>query len=302
MSRGLVIVVAVAGFLFHAAAVPYKSFHHPQTILLSNINTNTNIKQLEGSRRVHQLRFNTIPALPLSSSNKEESMDDAVATAKANDEKHFHRMASAPLLERLQHHLEHLHRQFEEVEDLGADVDKVVEGHASKDPGTNVDDKLEGHASNLLEEVEDHALNLADIIHSLNQTISNIEASQLPTEEARKIFSSITLALAKLDKGGAGLASGLEVVQREDDEERKNQHKEKVVDKVKEKEKEHEEKVVDKVKEEKHKEKVIDKMKDEEHNEEVVDKVKEEVEKVEATLADGLSIFAGWPNFCKILW
>ena len=225
-------------------------------------------------------------------------MDDAVATAKANDEKHFHRMASAPLLERLQHHLEHLHRQLEEVEDLGADVDKVVEGHASKDPGTNVDDKLEGHASNLLEEVEDHALNLADIIHSLNQTISNIEASQLPTEEARKIFSSITLSLAKLDKGGAGLASGLEVVQREDDEERKNQHEEKVVDKVREKEKEHEEK---------HKEKVIDKMKDEEHNEEVVDKVKEEVEKVEvekveATLADGLSIFAGWPNFCKILW
>ena len=74
---------------------------------------------------------------------------------------------------------------------------------------------------------------------------------------------------------------------------------------MKVKEKEHEEmveKLVDKVKEEKHKEKVIDKMKDEEHNEEVVDKVKEEVEKVEATLADGLSIFAGWPNFCKILW
>ena len=303
MSRGLVIVVAVLGFLFHAAAVPYKSFHHPQTILLSNISTNTNTEQLEGSRRVHQFRFNTFPALPLTSSNKEESMDDAIAIAKANDEERFHRMASAPLLERLQHHLEHLHKQLGEVEDLGADVDKVVEGHhASKDPGTNVDDKLEGHASNLLEEVEDHALNLADIIHSLNQTISNIEASQLPTEEARKIFSSITLALAKLDKGGAGLASGLEVVQREDDEERKNQHKEKVVDKVKEKEKEHEEKVVDKVKEEKHKEKVIDKMKDEEHNEEVVDKVKEEVEKVEATLADGLSIFAGWPNFCKILW
>ena len=233
-------------------------------------------------------------------------MDDAIAIAKANDEERFHRMASAPLLERLQHHLEHLHKQLGEVEDLGADVDKVVEGHhASKDPGTNVDDKLEGHASNLLEEVEDHALNLADIIHSLNQTISNIEASQLPTEEARKIFSSITLALAKLDKGGAGLASGLEVVQREDDEGGKNQHEEKVVDKVKVKEKEHEEmveKLVDKVKEEKHKEKVIDKMKDEEHNEEVVDKVKEEVEKVEATLADGLSIFAGWPNFCKILW
>ena len=231
-------------------------------------------------------------------------MDDAIAIAKANDEERFHRMASAPLLERLQHHLEHLHRQFEEVEDLGADVDKVVEGHASKDPGTNVDDKLEGHAPYPLEELDDHAhtLNLADIIHSLNQTISNIEPSQLPTEEARKIFSSITLALAKLDLGGAGQASGLEVVQREDDEERKNQHKEKVVDKVKEKEKEHEEKVVDKVKEEKHKEKVIDKMKDEEHNEEVVDKVKEEVEKVEATLADGLSIFAGWPNFCKILW
>ena len=308
MSRGLVVVMAVAGFLFHAAAVPYKNFHHPQTILLSNINTNTNTEQLEGSRRVHQLRFNTIPALPLSSSNKEESMDDAVATAKANDEKHFHRMASAPLLERLQHHLEHLHKQLGEVEDLGADVDKVVEGHASKDPGTNVDDKLEGHASNLLEEVEDHALNLADIIHSLNQTISNIEPSQLPTEEARKIFSSITLSLAKLDPGGAGLASGLEDVQRrQDDEERKNQQEEKVVDKVKVKEKEHEEKVenvVDKVKEEKHKEKVIDKMKDEEHNEEVVDKVKEEVEKVEveATLADGLSIFAGWPNFCKILW
>ena len=225
-------------------------------------------------------------------------MDDAVANAKANDEKHFHRMASAPLLERLQHHLEHLHRQFEEVEDLGADVDKVVEGHASKDPGTNVDDKLEGHASNLLEEVEDHALNLADIIHSLNQTISNIEASQLPTEEARKIFSSITLALAKLDKGGAGLASGLEVVQREDDEGGKNQHEEKVVDKVKVKEKDHEEKVekvVDKVKEEKHKEKVVDKVKEEEEH-------KEEVEKLEATLADGLSIFAGWPNFCKILW
>ena len=235
-------------------------------------------------------------------------MDDAVATAKANDEKHFHRMASAPVLERLQHHLEHLHRQFEEVEDLGADVDKVVEGHASKDPGTNVDDKLEGHAPYPLEELDDHAhtLNLADIIHSLNQTISNIEPSQLPTEEARKIFSSITLSLAKLDPGGAGLASGLEDVQRrQDDEERKNQQEEKVVDKVKVKEKEHEEmveKLVDKVKEEKHKEKVIDKMKDEEHNEEVVDKVKEEVEKVEATLADGLSIFAGWPNFCKILW
>ena len=221
-------------------------------------------------------------------------MDDAIAIAKANAEKRFHRMTSAPLLERLQHHLEHLHRQLEEVEDLGADVDKVVEGHASKDPGTNVDDKLEGHAPYPLEELDDHAhtLNLADIIHSLNQTISNIEASQLPTEEARKIFSSITLALAKLDKGGAGLASGLEVVQREDDEERKNQHKEKVVDKVKEKE--HEEKVVDKVKEEKHKEKVVDKVKEEEH--------KEEVEKVEANLADGLSIFAGWPNFCKILW
>ena len=89
MSRGLVIVVAVLGFLFHAAAVPYKSFHHPQTILLSNISKNTNTEQLEDSRRVHQLRFNTIPALPLSSSNKEESMDDAVANAKANDEKHF---------------------------------------------------------------------------------------------------------------------------------------------------------------------------------------------------------------------
>ena len=226
-------------------------------------------------------------------------MDDAIAIAKANDEERFHRMASAPLLERLQHHLEHLHRQLEEVEDLGADVDKVVEGHASKDPGTNVDDKLEGHASNLLEEVEDHALNLADIIHSLNQTISNIEPSQLPTEEARKIFSSITLSLAKLDPGGAGLASGLEDVQRrQDDEERKNQQEEKVVDKVKVKEKEHEEmveKLVDKVKEEKHKEKVVDKVKEEEEH-------KEEVEKLEATLADGLSIFAGWPNFCKILW
>ena len=206
-------------------------------------------------------------------------MDDAIAVAKANNEKRFHRMASAPVLERLQHHLEHLHRQLEEVEDLGADVDKVVEGHASKDPGTNVDDKLEGHASNPLEELDDHALNLADIIHSLNQTISNIEPSQLPTEEARKIFSSITLSLAKLDPGGAGLASGLEDVQREDDEERKNQH---------------EEKVVDKVKEEKHKEKVVDKVKEEER--------KEEVEKVESNLADGLSIFAGWPNFCKILW
>ena len=228
-------------------------------------------------------------------------MDDAVANAKANDEKHFHRMASAPLLERLQHHLEHLHKQLGEVEDLGADVDKVVEGHhASKDPGTNVDDKLEGHASKILEEVEDHAhaLNLADIVHSLNQTISNIEPSQLPTEEARKIFGSITMSLTKLDPGGAGLASGLEDVQRrQDDEERKNQQEEKVVDKVKVKEKEHEEmveKLVDKVKEEKHKEKVVDKVKEEEH--------KEEVEKVEANLADGLSIFAGWPNFCKILW
>ena len=224
-------------------------------------------------------------------------MDDAIAVAKANNEKRFHRMASAPVLERLQHHLEHLHRQLEEVEDLGTNLIKLV-GHASKDPGTNVDDNLEGHSSNPLEEVEDHAhaLNLADIIHSLNQTISNIEPSQLPTEEARKIFSSITLSLAKLDPGGAGLASGLEVVQREeDDEERKNQHEEKVVDKVKEKEPEEKvEKVDDKLKEVEHKEKVVDKVKEEER--------KEEVEKVESNLADGLSIFAGWPNFCKILW
>ena len=216
-------------------------------------------------------------------------MDDAVATAKANDEKRFHRLASAPVLEQLQRHLEHLHRQLEEVEDLGANVDKVedpggnvdkvedlganvdkvVEDHASQDPGTNVDEKLEGHSSNLLEEVEDHAiaLNLADIVQSLNQTMSNIEASQLPTEEARKIFGLITLALAKLDP----------------DEEKNNQHEEKVVNKVKERE--HEEKM----------EKVeaieVNKVKEEEHE-----------EKVEANLADGLSIFAGWPNFCKILW
>ena len=199
-------------------------------------------------------------------------MDDAVATAKANYEKHFHRLASAPVLERLQRHLEHLHRQLEEAEDLGANVDKVVEDHASQDPGTNVDHKLEGHSSNLLVEVEDHAhaLNLADIVQSLNQTMSNIEASQLPTEEARKIFSLITLALAKLDP----------------DEEKNNQHEEKVVNKVKERE--HEEKM----------EKVeaieVNKVKEEEHE--------EKVGKVEANLADGLSIFAGWPNFCKILW
>ena len=209
-------------------------------------------------------------------------MDDAAAIAKANYEKHFHRLASAPVLEQLQRHLEHLHRQLEEaedlganvdkVEDLGANVDKVVEDHASQDPGTNVDEKLEGHSSNLLEEVEDHAiaLNLADIVHSLNQTISNIEPSQLPTEEARKIFSLITLALAKLDP----------------DEEKNNQHEEKVVNKVKERE--HEEKM----------EKVeaieVNKVKEEEHE--------EKVGKVEANLADGLSIFAGWPNFCKILW
>ena len=121
-------------------------------------------------------------------------------------------------------------------------------------------------------EVEDHAhaLNLADIVQSLNQTISNIEASQLPTEEARKIFSLITLSLAKLDP----------------DEEKNNQHEEKVVNKVKERE--HEEKM----------EKVeaieVNKVKEEEHE--------EKVGKVEANLADGLSIFAGWPNFCKILW
>ena len=212
-------------------------------------------------------------------------MDDAAAIAKANDEKYLYRLASAPVLERLQHHLEHLHtvhRQLEEVEDLGvnvdkvedlgANVDKVVEGHASEDPGTNVDDKLEGHSSNPLAEVEDHAhaLNLADIVQSLNQTISNIEASQLPTEEARKIFSLITLALAKLDP----------------DEEKNNQHEEKVVNKVKERE--HEEKM----------EKVeaieVNKVKEEEHE--------ETVGMVEANLADGLSIFAGWPNFCKILW
>ena len=195
-------------------------------------------------------------------------MDDAAAIAKANYEKHFHRLASAPVLERLQHHLEHLHRQLEEAEDLGANVDKVVEGYASEDPSTNVDEKLEGHSSNLLAEVEDHAhaLNLADIVHSLNQTISNIEPSQLPTGEARKIFSLVTLSLAKLDPGEAGLGTGLEVVQREDDEEKNNQHEEEVVNKVKERE--HEEKVG----------------------------------KGEANLADGLSIFAGWPNFCKILW
>ena len=199
-------------------------------------------------------------------------MDDAAAIAKANDEKYLYRLASAPVLERLQHHLKHLHRQLEEAEDLGANVDKVVEGHASQDLGTNVDEKLEGHSSNLLAEVEDHAhaLNLADIIQSLNQTINNIEASQLPTEEARKIFSLITLALAKLDP----------------DEEKNNQHEEKVVNKVKERE--HEEKM----------EKVeaieVNKVKEEEHE--------EKVGKVEADLADGLSIFAGWPNFCKILW
>ena len=199
-------------------------------------------------------------------------MDDAAAIAKANDEKYLYRLASAPVLERLQHHLEHLHRQLEEVEDLGANFDKVVEGHASQDPVTNVDHNLEGHSSNLLAEVEDHAhaLNLADIVQSLNQTISNIEASQLPTEEARKIFSLITLSLAKLDP----------------DEEKNNQHEEKVVNKVKERE--HEEKM----------EKVeaieVNKVKEEEHE--------ETVGKVEANLADGLSIFAGWPNFCKILW
>ena len=215
-------------------------------------------------------------------------MDDAAAIAKANYEKHFHRLASAPVLERLQHHLEHLHRQLEEVEDLGANVDKVVEGYASEDPSTNVDEKLEGHSSNLLAEVEDHAhaLNLADIVHSLNQTISNIEPSQLPTGEARKIFSLVTLSLAKLDPGEAGLGTGLEVVQREDDEEKNNQHEEKVVNKVKERE--HEEKM----------EKVeaieVNKVKEEEHE--------ETVGKVEANLADGLSIFAGWPNFCKLLW
>ena len=199
-------------------------------------------------------------------------MDDAAGMAKANDEKYLYRLASAPVLERLQHHLEHLHRQLEKVEDLGANVDKVVEGHASQDPVTNVDHNLEGHSSNLLAEVEDHAhaLNLADIVQSLNQTISNIEASQLPTEEARKIFSLITLALAKLDP----------------DEEKNNQHEEKVVNKVKERE--HEEKM----------EKVeaieVNKVKEEEHE--------ETVGMVEANLADGLSIFAGWPNFCKILW
>ena len=199
-------------------------------------------------------------------------MDDAVAIAKANDKEHFHRLASAPVLEQLQHHLEHLHRQLDKAEDLGANVDKVVEDCASKDPGTNVDEKFEGHSTNLLAEMEDHAhtLNLADIVQSLNQTISNIEASQLPTEEARKIFSLITLSLAKLDP----------------DEEKNNQHEEKVVNKVKERE--HEEKM----------EKVeaieVNKVKEEEHE--------EKVGKVEANLADGLSIFAGWPNFCKILW
>ena len=34
-----------------------------------------------------------------------------------------------------------------------------------------------------------------------------------------------------------------------------------------------------------------------EHEEEV-----DEKEEVEVDLADGLSIFAGWPNICKLLW
>ena len=42
-----------------------------------------------------------------------------------------------------------------------------------------------------------------------------------------------------------------------------------------------------------------------EHEEEVDDKEEVEIdeeEEVEIDLADGLSIFAGWPNICKLLW
>ena len=126
-----------------------------------------------------------------------------------------------------------------------------------------------------LEDV-DHSPVVANVVDSLNQTINKIELNQLSTEGVRKIFSEIISAVSKLvpedlssTSGAPAVAVvgvGSEAVQHEKNGFEFDEHE------MKEDEKEGE-----------------------------MDLAENEKE-VEIDLADGLSIFAGWPNICKLLW
>ena len=131
----------------------------------------------------------------------------------------------------------------------------------------------------------DHSSVVANVIESLNQTINKIELNQLSTQGVKKIFSEIISAVAKLVPEldqipkfvPKDLSSGGPAMEVENDnvqlglELEKHGHEEV------------EKKVVDEVE--------IDLSEHNEHENEV-----------EPDLADGLSIFAGWPNICKLLW
>ena len=142
-----------------------------------------------------------------------------------------------------------------------------------------VSDNLQEERIEQLEEV-DHYPVVANVVDSLNQTINKIELNQLSTEGVRKIFGEIISAVSKLvpedlssTSGGPAIAVvgvGSEAVQHE-----KNGFK---FDKYEVKEDDNEKEV------------------------QMEMDLAENENEVEIDLADGLSIFAGWPNICKLLW
>ena len=129
-----------------------------------------------------------------------------------------------------------------------------------------------------LEDVDHSSPVVANVVESLNQTINKIELNQLSTEGVRKIFSEIISAVSKLvpedlssTSGGPAIAAaevGSDAVQNENGGFEFEKHE----------------------------------VKKDEHKKEVELDLVENEKEVEIDLADGLSIFAGWPNICKLLW